>query len=240
ETPDEDTTIAARFQAEQAKVAQESTKVETEFDRLEAALRASLEQRLEEQPLAELIKGYEKIIQSDYLSVPMRRISEIRLLGLRGKYQAQQELLATRKQQQEMTDRINAIRAEREALEQKMSGNVIMYTAVGKLQPSTLQVGTGTLYRMVDPNTSRTVCYVRSSDPKYLDFIDQFVGVRGELTNDAQVALKVVNSTEIETVDPAKVNKGITAQVTPNSFLSNTEEKTQTQETPAKEEKSEK
>ncbi|MCY2951957.1 MAG: hypothetical protein NTU53_08270 [Planctomycetota bacterium] len=197
----------------------QAAKAEAEFDRIEAALKVSLENPLDQQPIADLLAGYESLLKSNSLSVPMRRISEIRLIGLRGKAQAQQELLAMRKQQQESTQKIETIQAERKAIEDKMAGGVTIYTAIGTFQASTLQFGKGTLYRLTDPATGRSLCYVRSDDSKVNTFLEKFVGVRGELGNDPQISLQIVSATEIATIDPAKVNKGISAQISPPSLL---------------------
>jgi SH3-like domain-containing protein len=197
----------------------QAAKAEAEFDRIEAALKVSLEKPLDQQPLADLLAGYESLLKSNSLSVPMRRISEIRLIGLRGKAQAQQELLAMRKQQQESTQKIETIQAERKAIEDKMAGGVTIYTAVGTFQASTLQFGKGTLYRLTDPATGRSLCYVRTDDSKVNTFLEKFVGVRGELGNDPQISLQIVSAIEIATIDPAKVNKGISAQISPPSLL---------------------
>lgn len=208
----------AADQTDTAAAERLAAKAEAEFDRLEAALKAALEKPLDQQPVTDLITGYEAAIKSGGLSVPMRRISEIRLIGLRSKAQAQQELLAMRKQQQESMQKIQTIQAERKAIEEKMASGVSIYAAVGTLQASTLQFGLGTLYRLTDPATGRSLCYVRSSDPKLNDFLDKFVGVRGNLGNDPQTSLQIVTATEVVAVDPAKVNRGVSAQISPPSL----------------------
>jgi SH3-like domain-containing protein len=198
----------------------QAAKAEVEFDRLEAALKSSLDKSLDQQPVTDLIAGYEALVKNTALSIPMRRISEIRLIGLRGKALAQQELLAMRQQQQQSRQKIEAIQAERKAIEEKMAGGIAIYTAIGSLQASTLQFGKGTLYRLTDPGTSRTLCYVRSEDPKFATrYLTKFVGVRGELSSEAQVGLQVVSATEVGVVEPEKVNKSVTAQISPPSLL---------------------
>ena len=204
---------------DEAAARRAADKAEADFDRAEALLKDSLDKPLDQQPIERLVTGYEAVLKSDHLSVPMRRIAEIRLIGLRGKAKAQQELLAMRKQQEKTNQKLDALRAERAAIEDRMASGLTVYTALGTLQASTLQIGSGTLYRLTDPGTGRALCYVRSDDPKYPTFIDKFVGVRGELLNDPQVNLQVVVPTEITTVDPAKVNKSLTAQVSPPSLI---------------------
>lgn len=214
--------------------AKEAAKAEAEFDKLEARLKASLEKPLEEQPIDELLQGYEPLIKNRHLSLTMRRIAYIRVAGLKNKADARAELLATRKQQQEAMARIEALRAQREAVEQKLTG-ISVFTAVGKLQASTLQVGAGTLYRLTDPANGRTLCYVRGSDTtKFTPLMDQFVGVKGELLSDPALTLKVVDATDVAAVDMAKVNKGVSAQVVPPSLVTKPAEATSTSGTEAK------
>ena len=96
---------------------------------------------------------------------------------------------------------------------------VAIYTAVGELQTSSLQLGSKTLYRLTDPANSRTVCYLRSDDGKLISFMGKFIGVKGELATDPQLSLRVINMTEAVAVEPAKVNHGVTATVIPPSMI---------------------
>jgi uncharacterized protein YgiM (DUF1202 family) len=202
------------------KAAERAARAEAEFDRLEALRKGSLDKNLAEQPVEELVSGYEALVKDEYLSVPMRRISEVWLIGLRSKAAAKAELLATRKEQAEAMERIAALRAEREAVEQKRAEGLVVYTALGTLKASTLQVGDGTLYRVTDPATDRTLCYVRNNEAGFVKFLDKFVGVKGEAVSDPQLTLKVISTAEAEVVDMDKVNKGVTALYLPPSLLS--------------------
>lgn len=193
---------------------------EREFDRLEAQVRQLPGTPLEQQPVEQLLEGYEKLLAGDLLPISMRRTAEIRAATLRVKNAAKQELLQTLKARQDEQARLAALAAEREALEARLAASRI-YTAVGVLQASTLQVGNQTLYRLTDPASGRTLCYVRSNEPQYVKFIGQFVGVRGDLGTDPQLTLRVVSATAIMPVDPAAVGRGVTAQVVPPSLLSN-------------------
>ena len=195
-------------------------KMETEFDRLEDLVRASATKRIDEQPIVDMIVGYETLAKLDKLPMTMRQITQVRLITLRAKAKSQEEYLATRKVQDDTEKRLAALRAEREAVEQRMIGNVTVYTAVGTLQASTLQSGVGTLYRLTDPSTGRTMCYVRGTkDPKFVTFVNQFVGVKGELSTDPQLSMKVIPATEVVAVDPQKVSKTVVAQIIPPSLV---------------------
>ena len=55
--------------------------------------------------------------------------------------------------------------------------DVKVYTAVGTLRTSSIQQGGQIMYRLTDPQTGRTVCYLRSDDPKYGTLLSQFIGV---------------------------------------------------------------
>jgi hypothetical protein len=199
-------------------------KMQTEFDRLEDRVKAIATQRLDEQPIKELIAGYEVLSQQRNLPVTMRQFTNVRLLTLRAKLKSQEEYLSMVRAQDETDKKLAALRAQREAVEQRMIGNIVVYTAVGTLQASTLQAGSGTLYRLTDPATGRTLCYVRrgTNDSKFGAYVERFVGVKGELTSDPQLSMKVIPATEIVAVDPEQVNKTIVAQLVPPSLLSRT------------------
>jgi hypothetical protein len=197
-------------------------KIESEFDRLEDLVRDSATRRLDEQPIRDLIAGYDGLMGQQNLPLTMRQVANVRLLTLRAKLKSQEEYLSTRRVQDEADKRLAQLRAEREAVEQRMMNNVTTYTAVGTLQASTLQAGSGVLYRLTDPATGRTLCYVRGTkDPKFVTFVEKFVGVKGEITSDPQLSMKVIPATEIVAVDPQKVNKSIAAQLVPPSLVGN-------------------
>ena len=193
--------------------------VETQFDRLEAEFKNIDGTRLEDQPVTELLSGYEKVLASDHLPNSMRRIADVRVAQLRLRNKTKSELMATLKQREIAKKRLEAFQAERAAVETRLLGNVV-YTGVGTLQASSLQTGDGgTLYRLTDPANGRTVCYVRSNDPKAVTFTDRFVGVRGDLASDPDLSLKVITAKDISPVDPNEVNKTISAYVLPPSIL---------------------
>jgi hypothetical protein len=146
-------------------------------------------------------------------------VSNVRLLTLRAKLKSQEEYLATRKVQDEADKKLAQLRAEREAVEQRMMSNVSTYTAVGTLQASTLQSGAGVLYRLTDPATGRTIVYIRSNDAKYAQLMNQFVGVRGSLRTDERLKMKIITPTDAEPVDQVKVNNTVIATITPPSML---------------------
>jgi uncharacterized protein YgiM (DUF1202 family) len=197
----------------------EGPRAQAEFGRLEALFEAAAGKSLIDQPIPELLADFKKLVKNEYLPITMRRTAAMRVVSLEVKNQAREELLATRKQQSEADGRLAKIRADRAEIDQRLQAGVTVYTAVGLLQASSVQLGEQTIFRLTDPATARTLCYIRSGDPKYVTFIDKFVGVKGDLITDPQLSLRTVVAEDIAVVDPARVNKGISAQVVPPSLI---------------------
>ena len=109
---------------------------------------------LDELPIGKLLSGYEGLLRDDHLPLSMRRVAQAKAASLRVKAHAQSELIALHKEQTESESKIAALRGQRSEIEQRLADKVIAYTAVGTLQPSTLQNGAGTLYRLTDPATT--------------------------------------------------------------------------------------
>ncbi len=196
------------------------TAVALDFDKAEDEFKTTSTKPLEDQNVAELQASYEKLTASDALPASMRRIAEGRILALKGREASKAQLLASRKAEEETAQRLTALRAERAELEERAKEfGVQIFTAVGTLQTSSLQVGNQILYRLTDPANGRTVCYARSNDPKIASFLGQFAGVRGAISTDPQLSLKIITVTEIQAVDQNKVNKGISASIVPPSLL---------------------
>jgi hypothetical protein len=150
----------------------------------------------------------------------MRRIAGARIAALKARTEAREELELVRRSQEEMRRRTTALQAEQKELEEQMAANeVTVYTAVGTLRTSSLQQGRQTLYRLTDPQSGRTLVYLRSSDAKLPSLLNQFVGVNGAMQSDPQLRLRVISVTDAKAVDQAKVNGAIAAQVIPPSLL---------------------
>lgn len=196
----------------------ERAKAESEFDRLEAAFNGLAGTPIDQQPIPDLLTSFEKLSKNESLPASMFRIVEQRIRQLNAKNKIREEVLATMAKQEELRRKADVATRERQALEEKMNARLQVYTALGNLEASTFQPGGVTLYRITDPATGRTQCYVRSNDPKTPNFIGKFVGVRGELGTDPQISLQVVELTEITEVNPELVNTKITARVVPPSL----------------------
>jgi len=193
---------------------------EAEFDRLEAEFVAMNGKKLEEQPVTELLAGYEKLLNDARLPGSMRQIADFRARTLKVRVAAREDYFKHVQGQQAAAEKRKALQAEREELQENIKRTeVTLYTAVGTLQTSSLQLGTQTLYRLTDPANSRTVVYVRSEDPKYAAMIGQFIGVKGELTTDPALSMKVISPTDAKAVDQGALYKTVAATVVPPSMF---------------------
>jgi uncharacterized protein YgiM (DUF1202 family) len=193
--------------------------IQAEFDRLESEFSAMAGKPLDELPIGKLLAGYEGLLKDTHLPFAMRRVAQAKAASLRVKAHAQAELLALRKGQQDTDSKLAAIRGERDEIQQRLADKVIAYTAVGTLRPSTLQIGSATLYRLTDPQNGRTLCYVRSNDAKFGTFLEKFVGIKGELVSEPQLSVKALIATDVAAVDPAEVTRKVSAQIIPPSLL---------------------
>lgn len=191
-----------------------------EYGKLEQQFLALGGKPINEQPLPELLAGYQKVLASDELPSSMRSIAEIRVSTLKARNEAREKYLALEENQKKMTAQRQALAAERQEIEDRIKKNdVQVYAAVGTLRPSSLQVGQGMLYRLTDPSTGRTVCYVRTTDSKYGSYLGQFIGIRGTVSNDPQLKSIIENPIEAKEVDQSQVNGSIAAQLVPPSLM---------------------
>ena len=193
---------------------------EITFDKLEKDFDAASGKPIEQQPVAEMLKSYETLIKDPQLPESMRRVADYRTQVLKARAEARNDFVAMQKKQEETKQKIQALQAEREEIAQQIQKNdVKIYTAVGTIRTSSIQQGGGTLYRLTDPQNGRTVCYIRSDDPKYGGMIGKFIGVKGDLSTDPSLGLKVVTPTEVADVDPNQLFRGIGSQIVPPSLL---------------------
>ncbi|MGA2499483.1 MAG: SH3 domain-containing protein [Tepidisphaeraceae bacterium] len=191
-----------------------------EYEKLEVDAKAADAVPLGERPYAELIDACKKLMQNQYLPSQNKIHADVLLQCLVIKNRNREQWLATQKDMAEAADKLAKTQQDRVAAQAKVDAGITTFTALGMLQASAVQPGDNqTLYRITDPATGRSLCYVRANDPKFATFIDKFVGVKGELVTDAQLSLKTVNATDIQAVEQAKVNHGVTAQIVPPSMV---------------------
>ena len=191
-----------------------------EYDALEKEFPEATKKPILEQPLPDLIARYQKVIDADELPSSMRQIAQIRVASLQARNEAREKFLAVQNDEKKMSQKQQALVAERQEIEDRIKqNNLEIFVAVGTLRTSSLQIGQGTLYRLTDPATGRTVAYIRSSDSKLAGMLGQFIGVRGNVTNDLQLKTIIENPTDVKPVDPEKVNRSVAAQFVPPSLV---------------------
>jgi uncharacterized protein YgiM (DUF1202 family) len=190
------------------------------FGKYEQQFTELSKQSLVDQSLGDLTAKYQAIAKAPDLSDELKRVVQLRIATLNGRAQSQARLLEARRIEKEAAQKQLVLQAEQQELAERLKQTEVdIFAAVGTLEPSSLQVGGGTLYRLTDPDTGRTLIYLRSADAKIADMIGKFVGVKGEPTTDSQLSLRVISPTDIEPVDPAKVNGSVAAEIIPPSLL---------------------
>jgi uncharacterized protein YgiM (DUF1202 family) len=195
------------------------------FEKLEAELEAASQRPVIDQPVEDLLSSYQSLVQDESLPESLKRIADARIAALKVRKQVREEFAAVRKGQEEMQARRKALQAERDELEEQIQKtNVEFFAAVGTLRPSSLQQGPRgtTLYRLTDPETGRTLVYVRSGDRAFGAMVNQFVGVKGEAKADPLLRMKVITPSETRAIDPSKVGNTIAAAVIPPTLLRST------------------
>ncbi len=198
------------------------SEVAVNFDKLEADFKIGNEKPITDQPIDSLLSGYEAILKQDSLTERMRKIAEVRVSTLKLRAEAKSEFVAAREAQELAAERQKSLQAEHDEIKDRLKQQeVAMYAAIGTLRPSSIQRGGGTLYRLTDPATGRTVAYLRTSDTKYASLLGQFIGIKGKITIDTALNNKIIeNPADAQTVDPAKVNTTVAAQIIPPSLMS--------------------
>ncbi|MGA3067236.1 MAG: hypothetical protein ABSF29_10360 [Tepidisphaeraceae bacterium] len=190
------------------------------FGQYEAEFDAASQQPLADQNIGKMTSEYQSIAKADGLSDTLRTVVAFRIETLQVRAQSQAKLLEARKMEAAAAQKELALQAEQQELSERLKAtDVAIYTAVGTLQPSSLQLGGATLYRLTDPATGRTVIYLRTADTTAAGLMGQFVGVKGDASTDPQLSLQVIEPTAIEIVDPAKVNTAVAAEFIPPSLL---------------------
>jgi hypothetical protein len=191
------------------------------FNKLEAEFTAANDKSITDQPLAELTSGYTAFEQDPGATPTEKRIADVRLSTLKLRTEARDEFVAVKEAQAKMLERQKSLKAEQDEIEDRIKQNdVTYYTVVGTLRTSSLQHGDETLYRLTDPATGRTVAYIKSNDSKYPPLLGQFIGIRGTLSTDTALNMKMVTDpTAVDVVDPTKVNNAVAAQLIPPSMM---------------------
>jgi SH3-like domain-containing protein len=213
-------TVAAAATTQPTVAAGPPPSSEELFGKFENEYAVMTVQPLADQKIQPLITEYQSIEKAGDLSDTLKSVVQLRIATLQERVDSQNKLLQARAIEKANSEKELALVAEQQELAERVKQTEVdIYTAVGTLEPSSLQLGGATLYRLTDPATGRTVVYLRSSDQSVAGMMGQFVGVKGEATTDPQLALKVISPTDLEQVDPARVNGSIAAEIIPPSLM---------------------
>ena len=195
--------------------------VEALYDKAEAEYAAITAKPLDQHLATPLQQEYEFLIATKKLPTSMDAIAHSRVETLKLRAVAAVKLADAKAAQVEPDKKQMSLVAEQKELQDAIVANgVVIYTALGELRSSSLQIGAKTLYRLTDPANGRTVCYIRTDDNKYAGMIGKFVGVKGDITTESQLSLKVIASpTDATVVETSKVHRGVTATVLPPSMM---------------------
>jgi hypothetical protein len=193
------------------------------FDTAEQSFADASAQPLQQQPIDSLTSQYSVLATDSTLPESERKIVDMRLATLKLRADAKNQYVDAMKMQADAQSRRQAQKAEQDELAQRIKDdNVTMYAAVGTLRTSSLvQTGT-TLYRICDPANGRTMVYVRTNDPKYAGLLNQFVGLKGDVSHDDAMNLKILTPTDGVGVDQSKVGTTIAATIVPPSMAGRT------------------
>ena len=199
------------------------------FTTLDAYYEEQTQQPLEQQPLADLETQYTELLArideaGDSSSLGLKPVVEARLKTIAIRRSALDDLQAIRSMRAEVADRQASLEAERDELSERVEkGTITMYDAVGQMLPSTLQVRGGTLFRLCDPVTRRTLIYVRATDEAtaraLTGQLDRFVGVRGSIVQDRGLDLRYIEVAESAIVAQADVFGSVAAKLIPPSMV---------------------
>lgn len=193
---------------------------ETQFRKLEAQLKAAKAQPIADQPVDELLKGYQALAADPGLSSGSRRMAKFQVAYLTAMQQTQSEIVTAKKDQDSFAARQAEIIAQRGAIESKLKASgIATYAAVGKLDISSIQKDGRPLLRLTDPADGRTLVYIKTDNVSFKGMTGKFVGVRGEVAKDQQLSVDVIEPSEMEPVDPARVMKGVSARIYPASAI---------------------
>ena len=176
---------------------------------------------LQEQPLDELATSYDGLLADPNLPPNARKVATFRSEAIKLRKETLAAYLTTQQEQEKAAQRQRELEAEQRELAQKVEETAVKrYNAIGRLTQSSLQVAGQPLYRLIDPGTNRTVVYIRpGNQPQIIaGGLNQFVAIKGVVTNDEQMRLTYITPTALDVVDPKQVNTRIFADFTPPSL----------------------
>jgi len=189
------------------------------LSRIEDRYIASNNGELSIDPIDGLLTDYELLLTEPNLPPNAEQVVEFRVRALQIRREALLQFAETKKFQEQIRSKQQDLVAEQAELETRHAETAVTrFAAVGKLSMSSLQFGNQTMYRLVDPASSRTIVYLRTNDPATSSLLDKFVGVHGVVSRDQVNKLAYIAPKSLEAVDPSQVNVKIFAELTPPSL----------------------
>ncbi len=202
--------------------------VYVEFEELDKRYSAVGNDPVEEQPLEELKQAFQALLakaKEEGRVGGLVPAIEMRLRTIEVRQEALQDLRAVQAMREEMDKRQKMLEAESQELAERVENSkVTVYTAVGVLQPSTLQVGSTPIFRLCDPGNGRTIIYLRAEGEQAQSLarhLEKFIGVRGAKTDDKDLSMTFIQVNHVAGVDPAEVFKSVAAELIPPSMVQN-------------------
>jgi hypothetical protein len=169
---------------------------------LEERTKAALALPLEDQPLDDLLAGYQALSRAN---PPLSR-SQQRIVAYR---------IAQLKRNADLADAIRQLQAARTRVETpatQPAGTpaarppLVDYDAVGRVQASPVYDGTRLprLFRLVEPTTGHTVAYIQPGGQlNPAAYLGRFVGVKGDLAMDGQLKLPLMTIRSLDVLEPS-------------------------------------
>ena len=190
-----------------------------DFQALETKFTAASKLPLDQQPLAELIDGYQNVVDNKTESEPILKLAAYRLNGLKLRKDTLAQMKASQTETAAIAAREKPLQAEAAEIDQRMKANDLKsYTAVGTLRMSSIYSNGHPFYRLTDPSSGRTVVYLETTDPKITGMEGSFIGVHGTITDDAARQIKYITPQSADAVNPADVTSGaVSSTMTPPS-----------------------
>jgi hypothetical protein len=171
---------------------------------------------IEEQPIPEYLAKFEALADNENLPVTLRQQAAANATFLKNRLATRDEIIAAKKRQAEMEEKLRPLKEETEKLNAKFKElDMSTFNAIGQLQTSQLAEGGHALLRLVDPTTGRTLIYLSTADQA---MVGQFVGVKGDVATDDALNVKIITPRAVVLVDPNAVGKGVSAEVMPPSM----------------------
>jgi hypothetical protein len=175
------------------------------FAALEAQYKAAMSLPVDQQPLDELLKGYKDLLATPGLPPSQGRTAAFRIKLLERNSElaaALHEIVAARAQANAPTTQPVAVNPGTPGNPAKMPD----YDAVGQLMASTVYDGVRLprLFRIVDPPSGRTIAYLHPNidiDPTL--FLGRVVGIVGEIKDDPELKLPIIEPKRIDALEPA-------------------------------------